>query len=139
MLFDAGVPESELQYGPQLRASLLKSKRRNDGVELQEEKRLLLAFWKGQDSTGARARLDFDIARHKLEAGEARAKGGSSFEHMHVDGEPVEVPSDAIKRKIGDINTLTYHEKVHVMSNNAVGTPDTTSPAEVAMQPRQLL
>ncbi|KAJ8440477.1 hypothetical protein Cgig2_013636 [Carnegiea gigantea] len=104
VLFDAGVPESELQYGPQLRASPLKSKRCNAGVEL-----LLLAFRKGQDSVGARARLDFDIARHKLEAGGARAKGGSNSEHMHVDGEAVEGRAGGLAwRKSIKVNLLSY-------------------------------
>ncbi|KAJ8449479.1 LOW QUALITY PROTEIN: hypothetical protein Cgig2_002276 [Carnegiea gigantea] len=109
-LFDAGVREGELQYGPQLRASPLKSKRQNAG----EEKRLLLVFQKGKDLTGAWARLDFDKESHTLEVGvdDALSKGGSSSDRMYINGEAIEVPNDAIKKKINDINTCTHHKKI---------------------------
>jgi len=51
-MYDGATLEVELQYGPQLRASPLKSKRRNAELELHEEQKLLGAFRRGRENKG---------------------------------------------------------------------------------------
>ena len=54
-----GMEEEDIQYGSWLRASPIKSRRRNAEGEMQEERKLLMAYKNRKGGSGAKAKLDF--------------------------------------------------------------------------------
>jgi len=125
------MEEEDMQYGSWLRASPIKSRRRNAEGELQEERKLLLAFKNRKAGSCAKAKLDFSTAcgdDHNL-------VGGSS--QMLVDGEEMTIPSGEVsKRRMIEKDGGGERENIRFVEGVVQGPGVSLKKAEVAMQPR---
>jgi len=65
--FEDGMREEDLQYRSWLLASTLKSRRRNAEAELQEERKLLLAYNSRKEGSSVRTKLVFNSNRNEEE------------------------------------------------------------------------
>ena len=131
-LFLEGTSEDDLQYGGWLRASPLKSRRRNNEVELQEERRLLLAYKNRKEGRDTRTKLVF---RSLHEVGSQ--EGGGSGSRMMIDSEGVAVPGgDVTKRKLSEYSKAGDMGKVRVLEGPTPVSEGSSQKAEVAAQPR---
>jgi len=96
---DPDTPAEALQYGPWLRGSPLKSRRRNAEPELHEERRLFEAFRRSKAHSKARHKLVFDAIPNPTIC----AVGGSddATTQMLVDEDPIlSVSNEIFKRKL---------------------------------------
>jgi len=125
---DLTVEDSDgagLQYGSWLRASPLRSKRRNAEEELLEERRLFLSL---RDKAGA--------ARKRLSFGVQTSASSTQRTAMAIDEQVTVVPGNEIlKRKMGEGSHSAGSDKLRI-----VETPGCTVPnhlmAETAVQSR---
>jgi len=125
-LVDEGSDVSSLQYGAWLRASPLKSRRRNAETELLEERRLFLAF-KGTGGADAKKKLSF---------GATTASPQSQENTMAIDDQIVAVPEHSfLKRKLTVGGRTVGGDKFRIVDSQQ-DTVAHTSSAEAAAQPR---
>ena len=131
-LFEEGMEEDELQYGSWLRASPLKSRRRNTDLEQQEEKRLLLAYRNRKEGGGVRTKLDFKLGAEDTK----RLEGGRM--DMMVDNEGTAIPSGAAsKRRLLGLSAGGSSTTVRMGEGSNSSTNTSFMRAEVAQQPRR--
>jgi len=131
--FAEGMVEEDLQYGSWLRASPLKSRRRNAEVELQEERRLILAYKNKKEGSAVRTKLFF--SNHMNEA--VQSEGGE-LANMMIDGGAAITPSgEVFKRKLIETSLKGELEKIRVVEGKMKGSAESSKWAEVAVQPRQ--
>ena len=131
--FVEGMAEDDLQYGSWLRASPLRSRIRSAEAEIQEERKLMLAFRQGKEGRPVRTKLVFnsgkDIISHR-DAGESA--------YMLVDSEEAVIPSgEVFKRKLVEGGPVGDVEKIRVIEGTSQQPAELSQWAEVAVQPRQ--
>jgi len=130
--FSDGMMEDELQYGSWLRASPLKSRRRNNEAELLEERKLLAAYRQRRDGSTTRTKLVFSSP-----SGDGSLDAGRGGAQMLIDSEGITTPSgDAFKRKLTEIKRVGDTEKVRIVEGFSQGIASPSQRAEVAVQPR---
>ena len=129
---DPATPACELQYGAWLRASPMKSCRRNAEMELAEERRLFTAF---------RSQRTGDSTRKRLIFSSGSTSGDSEKEHvvhMAIDEGEVQIPSgDVFKRKLGSMGSEAGCDKIRVVVTGAGKHETFVDQAGIARQPRQ--
>ena len=131
-MFTEGMQEDDLQYGSWLRASPLKSRRRHNEAELQEERKLFTAYKNRKAGTDTRTKLVFCSPQEV--GGQEGGGGGMS---MSIDSEGVVVPEgDVSKRKLVETSRASVTEKVRVIEGVGQVSNGSYQRAEVAMQPR---
>ena len=131
-LFSEEMMEEDLQYGSWLRASPLKSRRRNNEADLLEERKLMAAYRQRRDGSSVRTKLVFSSR-----SGDGLLDVGSSGALMQIDGEGNPTHSgDAVKRKLADSKRVGDTEKVRVVEGPSQGVDSQSHRAEVAVQPR---
>ena len=130
--FSEGVSEDELQYGSWLRASPLKSRRRNNEADLLEERKLMAAYRQRRESGATRTKLVFGSS-----SGDGLLDEGRGGVQMLIDGEGVSTPSsDVFKRKLAEFRRVGDSEKVRVVEGSLQGNDRQSQRAEAAVQPR---
>jgi len=138
---DSDMVEENLQYGDWLRASPLKSRRRNADAELREEAKLFLAFRKNRGGCQARQRLFCGDGREPVPSPGAThsRQGVDAVSHNMIVDEHMALVmgNEASKRKLDDMAPPKGGEcKLRVVTNNDVSTSVSTL-AAAAVQPRK--
>ena len=138
---DGGVlveGDGELQYGAWLRASPLKSRRRNAETEILEEIRLFLAL-KSKGGHDVKTKLVFENNCLAGQRGGGSGSGQPSHDmNMHIDNNAMVIPAgDVFKRKLDKGRQASAAEKVRVLRDVAMGGTSTKQKAEVISWPCQ--
>ncbi|KAJ8428829.1 hypothetical protein Cgig2_005894 [Carnegiea gigantea] len=131
-LYGDDVPESELQYGPKIKGSPIKRKRRGMEDEwLEERKKIMELRWGG---TGNRVRTKLSLPDHPAGLTTLADKGesvGHETMEMVVDG----MGTEAIKRKLADLKGEKVGERKTRLVSDAASSDSNL--AEATVQPRK--
>jgi len=107
-VIDLENPACELQYGAWLRASPIKSRRRNAEMEMAEE--LFTAFRTHRTNLAARKKLVFNDGK-----GEVNNSKECTVQMVIADGDDTIPYGNVFKRKLGDSAGITGYDMVRVV------------------------